>query len=304
MAGRRAIIKDMERNGFMLLRGKKHLVFQHPSGAQIVTSATPSDWRAERKRERDIRHALRGATGEEVVSVAKQTPVAEESVVRYFTCTECGKESKRYQSLQALREHKREHAPAVRSLEPTAAHTWAQIRAMTTTDPGKASAMIVDMYQRVLGGMQIADAAAQVGISSGALNYLRGAFPEVSRTAGRLGRMRALSHFPEQKRRLNETVRAAENRLLELITGTYVDDCVRAIARGEHPQTAPMSLAAADESSMTDPRPAVVSPASSRYSDAASRIRGQIEAMQADLDALERAEAIVARYAGVDKQAG
>ena len=55
----------MARKGWTLLRGKRHLIFRGPGGARIVMSATPSDWRAERKRERDIRKARRAGGGED-----------------------------------------------------------------------------------------------------------------------------------------------------------------------------------------------------------------------------------------------
>ena len=42
----REVSKMMKKNGFELIRSKKHLVFAHKgTGARIATSATASDWR-------------------------------------------------------------------------------------------------------------------------------------------------------------------------------------------------------------------------------------------------------------------
>ena len=42
----REVSKMMKKNGFELIRAKKHLVFAYKgTGARITTSATASDWR-------------------------------------------------------------------------------------------------------------------------------------------------------------------------------------------------------------------------------------------------------------------
>lgn len=48
----------LRESGAVLVRQKKHLVYQLPNGRRVTMSATPSDWRAERKQMRDIRRAL------------------------------------------------------------------------------------------------------------------------------------------------------------------------------------------------------------------------------------------------------
>lgn len=59
MSSNRAILELAARYGFSLVRQKSHLIFRHPSGAQVVTSATCTDWRRLKNAERDFKRALK-----------------------------------------------------------------------------------------------------------------------------------------------------------------------------------------------------------------------------------------------------
>jgi predicted RNA binding protein YcfA (HicA-like mRNA interferase family) len=52
------LIKAAGRFGFVLVRRNKHLIFRHPSGAILVTSATAGDKRAVKNVEQSARRAL------------------------------------------------------------------------------------------------------------------------------------------------------------------------------------------------------------------------------------------------------
>ena len=54
----RATIKVAERHGYSLVRWKRHLVFRHPCGAQVVTAATPGDKHGLRNFETDLKRNL------------------------------------------------------------------------------------------------------------------------------------------------------------------------------------------------------------------------------------------------------
>jgi hypothetical protein len=58
MARRDPIATTMAQFGFVETRRTKHRHWQHPSGATVSTSATPSDRRALLSIQRDIRRAL------------------------------------------------------------------------------------------------------------------------------------------------------------------------------------------------------------------------------------------------------
>lgn len=47
-----------EAAGFQLVRSKRHLIWRHPSGAQVTTAATPSDHRALQQARSLFRRAL------------------------------------------------------------------------------------------------------------------------------------------------------------------------------------------------------------------------------------------------------
>lgn len=57
----RAMIELAKRYGFTLARQNAHLVFRHPDGMQVVTSATCNDWRRLKNAERDFKRALRNS---------------------------------------------------------------------------------------------------------------------------------------------------------------------------------------------------------------------------------------------------
>lgn len=52
------LVEAAKRYGFVLHRQNKHLVFKHPSGAILVTSATASDWRAVKNLEQNAKKIL------------------------------------------------------------------------------------------------------------------------------------------------------------------------------------------------------------------------------------------------------
>jgi hypothetical protein len=52
------LVEAAGRYGFTLFRRNKHLVFKHPSGAMLVTSATVSDRRAIRNLEQNAKRLL------------------------------------------------------------------------------------------------------------------------------------------------------------------------------------------------------------------------------------------------------
>lgn len=52
------LVEAAGRYGFTLLRRNKHLVFKHPSGAMLVTSATASDKRAIKNLEQSAKRIL------------------------------------------------------------------------------------------------------------------------------------------------------------------------------------------------------------------------------------------------------
>lgn len=53
------LVEAASRHGFVLVRQNKHLIFKHPSGAMLVTSATVGDRRAIQNMEKDIRKLLK-----------------------------------------------------------------------------------------------------------------------------------------------------------------------------------------------------------------------------------------------------
>ena len=56
------IKKLMKENNYELVRAKKHLIWKHKVfGGMITTPKTPSDWRALKNIQRDIRNQLRTA---------------------------------------------------------------------------------------------------------------------------------------------------------------------------------------------------------------------------------------------------
>ena len=56
------IKKLMKENDYELVRSKKHLIWKHKIfGGMITTPKTPSDWRALKNVQRDIRRQLAGA---------------------------------------------------------------------------------------------------------------------------------------------------------------------------------------------------------------------------------------------------
>ena len=56
------IKKLMKENDYELIRSKKHFIWKHKIfGGMITTPKTPSDWRALKNIQRDIRRQLAGA---------------------------------------------------------------------------------------------------------------------------------------------------------------------------------------------------------------------------------------------------
>lgn len=51
----------LKKNGAMLIRQRKHLIYQLPNGRRIAVSGSPSDWRALRNQMAQIRRALGGS---------------------------------------------------------------------------------------------------------------------------------------------------------------------------------------------------------------------------------------------------
>lgn len=49
------LVALMTRNGFVLVRKTRHMVWKRPDGAMVTTSLTPSDRRALQNIERDIK---------------------------------------------------------------------------------------------------------------------------------------------------------------------------------------------------------------------------------------------------------
>jgi predicted RNA binding protein YcfA (HicA-like mRNA interferase family) len=47
-----------EKNGFVLVRKRKHFIFKHPSGAVLVASGSTTDWRALHNIESQIKKLL------------------------------------------------------------------------------------------------------------------------------------------------------------------------------------------------------------------------------------------------------
>lgn len=54
----RATIRVAERHGYSLVRWKRHLVFRHPCGAQVVTAMTSGDKKSLRNFETDLKRNL------------------------------------------------------------------------------------------------------------------------------------------------------------------------------------------------------------------------------------------------------
>jgi predicted RNA binding protein YcfA (HicA-like mRNA interferase family) len=54
----KALVEAAKKYGFVLHRRNKHLIFKHPSGAILVSSATASDWRAVRNLEQNAKKIL------------------------------------------------------------------------------------------------------------------------------------------------------------------------------------------------------------------------------------------------------
>lgn len=54
----REVLELAARYGFSLARRSSHLVFRHPDGMQVVTSASCTDWRRLKNAERDFKRAL------------------------------------------------------------------------------------------------------------------------------------------------------------------------------------------------------------------------------------------------------
>lgn len=59
MAVSKELMKVVTGYGFTLTRARKHLIFDHPCGARLVTSSSASDFRSIRNVECDIRRVLK-----------------------------------------------------------------------------------------------------------------------------------------------------------------------------------------------------------------------------------------------------
>jgi hypothetical protein len=55
----RTLEQLLRRNGFTLLRQRKHLVWRHPSGRNFITAKTPSDRFTENNVRAELRRFLR-----------------------------------------------------------------------------------------------------------------------------------------------------------------------------------------------------------------------------------------------------
>lgn len=58
MTSRDRVSQALHDAGAVLIRSGKHLIYRLPNGQNVVVSHTPSDYRAEANKLRDIRHAL------------------------------------------------------------------------------------------------------------------------------------------------------------------------------------------------------------------------------------------------------
>jgi predicted RNA binding protein YcfA (HicA-like mRNA interferase family) len=59
MAVSKELLRTVAKHGFTLVRARKHLIFRHACGAQLVTAASTSDVRSIRNVEGNIRRLLR-----------------------------------------------------------------------------------------------------------------------------------------------------------------------------------------------------------------------------------------------------
>lgn len=60
MSRRDPVDRELRALGFELVRAKRHRVYRHPGGGQVVAAATPSDPRSERNTIAQARRIARG----------------------------------------------------------------------------------------------------------------------------------------------------------------------------------------------------------------------------------------------------
>ena len=60
MATSKDLLRTVTKHGFTLVRSRKHLIFDHPCGARLVTASSASDVRSIRNVEANIKRILKG----------------------------------------------------------------------------------------------------------------------------------------------------------------------------------------------------------------------------------------------------